>query len=175
MENHTVKPKYTVISKISESLEIVDLWGSQVIKPEDKVAYIPYLKEQGKILLKYKDIPAFQLKYPLIDKWLTVGQIGSVKTNIKESLAEGLVKDFGLTLVESYEPEICNPIFLSTDSCGEYYICILPLMEDEFVISQPQDGIPVAALSYGDLNSYMTYDMVTKYAMDLFRAKYSLF
>ena len=66
-----MKPNYTITHKLKEGIEVIDLWNTQVIKPGDKVIFLPYFKERGQILLKYKDIPAFQLKYPHIDKWIT--------------------------------------------------------------------------------------------------------
>lgn len=170
-----MKPKYEIIHKLAEGVEVVNLWGKQVIKPGDKIVYMPYFKERGQILMKWKDIPAFQLKYEMIDKWISIGKHDIVDENPRESLKAGLMADFGIDLVDSYEPEILSPIFLSDDSCQEYYICIVSLMEDEYSISQTENPVPTVALSYSELDNYIVYDLITRYCLDLFRKAYSLF
>lgn len=167
-------PKYTITHTLKEGIEVIDLWNNQVIKPGDKIVYLPYFKEKGQILLKYRDIPEFQLKYPQIDKWLTIGKCGIVNTPL-ESLKSGLMTDFGICLTDNYQPEILTPIFLSDDTCAEYHICVVSLMEDEYTIEQPSSNVPTVALSYTDLDSYVVYDLVTRYCLDLFRKTYSLF
>lgn len=167
-------PKYTVTHTLKEGIEVLDLWNNQVIKPGDKVVYIPYFKEKGQILLKYKDIPEFQLKYPAIDKWLTVGKCGIINTPL-ESLKEGLMTDFGICLVDNYQPEILPPIFLSDDTCAEYHICIVSLMEDEYSIQATTNGIPTVCLSYADLDNYIIYDLITRHCLNVFKNTYSLF
>ncbi len=167
-------PKYTVTHTLKEGIEVIDLWNNQVIKPGDKIVYLPYFKEKGQILLKYKDIPEFQLKYPQIDKWLTIAKI-DIAENPTESLKKGLLNDFGIELTDTFQPEILTPIFLSDDTCAEYHICIVSLMEDEYTIGQPGSNVPTVALSYVDLDNYLIYDLITRYCLDLFRKSYSLF
>lgn len=172
MQNIT--PKYTITHKLEEGVEVINLWNKQVIKPGDKIVYIPYFKEKGQILLKYKDIPAFQLKYPSIDKWINCAKC-NIDNNINDSIKKGLLVDFGIELVDDYELEILSPIFLSDDSSQEYYICIIPLMETEYTMLQAQSLIPTIALTYSDLDNYIIYDLITRYCLDLFRKSYSLF
>lgn len=167
-------PKYTVTHQLKEGIEVIDLWNNQIIKPGDKIIYLPYFKEKGQILLKYKDIPEFQLKYPNIDKWLTAAKTGITNTPL-ESLKSGLFTDFGIILADSYQPEILTPIFLSDDTCAEYYICIVSLMDDEYTIEANGSGVPTVALSYGDIDNYIIYDLITRHVLNVFRQSYSLF
>jgi hypothetical protein len=169
-----ITAKYTVTHKLDEGVEIINLWGKQVVKPGDKIVYIPYFKEKGQILMKWKDIPQFQLKYPMIDKWISIGK-NEASENILDSLKSGLMNDFGISLIDSFEPEILSPIFLSEDSCQEYYICILPLMEDDYNIQTTESEIPTIALSYADLDNYIIYDLITRHCLNVFRQTYSLF
>lgn len=172
---HNINPKYTVTHKLNEGVEILNLWNKQVIKPEDKIVYIPYFKEKGQILLKYKDIPEFQLKYPMIDKWISCAKSNIIESDTFKSIKKGLMFEFGIELVNDYELEVLSPIFLSDDTCQEYYICIIPLMETEYSISQPESLVPTVALTYADLDSYIIYDLITRYCLDLFKKSYSLF
>lgn len=169
-----MKPKFETTHKLEEGVEVINLWGKQVIKPTDKIVYMPYFKERGQILMKWKDIPAFQLKYEMIDKWISIGK-ADMTGDPKESLRVGLKSDFGIVLDDSYEPEILSPIFLSDDSCQEYYICIVSLMETDYTQEQAESQVPTVALSYSELNNYTVYDLITRYSLDLFRQAYSLF
>ncbi len=170
-----MKPKYETVHRLKENVDVVELWGKQVIKPADKIVYIPYFKERGQILMKWRDIPAFQMKYEMIDKWISIGKHDMVDGDPNAALRAGLMEDFGIELVDSYEPEILSPIFLSDDSCQEYYICIVSLMDDECTVSQATSPVPTVALSYSELNNYTVYDLITRYTLDLFRSAYSLF
>lgn len=166
--------KYTVTHQLKENVEVLDVWNHQVIKPGDKLVFLPYFKEKGQILLKYKDIPEFQLKYPSIDKWLTVAK-KDIQNSTIETLKSGLKECFGITLDDKYEPEILTPIFLSDDTCAEYYICIVPLMEDEYTLENAEDTIQIVSLTYTDLNNYIVYDLITRHCLNVFRQTYSLF
>ncbi len=175
-----VKPKLLFDSG---HLKMMDINDWHFIDEQSMVICIPYFQEQNKILLRYEEIPPFTYKYPHIDKFITVmSETMEPGETPEQTLIRGLKEEFGIELVNSVKPEIMNPIFSNKGCTAQYNICILPLMNLDYTLNTPTtDGSAFekraksVEVHLSELNNVVLYDLVSKYALDMFKKHYSLF
>jgi hypothetical protein len=167
----------------NEFIKVVDVDGISAVQEMDSVVCIPYLKESGKVLLRYEPVTSFQMINPTIEKYVTI-MSETLKENEspEDALRRGLKEEFGIHLEANVKVEILTPIFTSKGSTKRYHICILPLMNYEYEQQEPiTDGSVQeinsknVALQLNEVNSIMIYDLITRYCLDLFKTHYSLF
>lgn len=161
-------------------VKVIDVNGDESTQEKDRVICIPYLVETNSILLKYQNVPTFELIKPEIDKYV-MAMSASVDKDVEESLREGLEREFSIVLKEDTKPEILQPIFAYRFSTMKYHICILPLMSHEYEMVREDDAKVMemkdanVVVNINEINNLIIYDMATRYAIDLFKKSYSLF
>lgn len=167
----------------SEWINVIDIHGWAAVEEAEAVVCIPYLKETGRILLRYEEIPPFKLKNPNIEKYVTI-MSETMKDGEEpiDTLRRGLKEEFGIELNQSVQPEILTPIFCNKGTTKRYHICILPLMSYEFNQEEPTtDGSDAekkaqnVALQLSEVDKVIIYDLITRYCIELFKTHYSLF
>ena len=161
-------------------LKVIDVAGSIAVQEPDVVVCIPYLTEKNSILLKYENVPAFELVKPEIDKYVNAVAISIDNGETpKDALRRGLLAEFGLQLKDAHSPEILTPIFIKKNNTSRYHVCILPLMSYDYEQVQPNDELTMKSsnlvLNINELSNVIIYDLITRYAIDLFKKEYSLF
>lgn len=164
------------------SLQVLDINGYTAIQEQDMVVCIPYLIEKNSILLRYENIPPYELIRPEIDKYVNVMStvINKEETPL-DALKRGLLNEFGLQLKEDFKPEILSPIFNNKGNTSRYYICILPLMDYDYEQVEPTEIQKIEMknsniiLNISEFNNVIIYDLITRYTVDLFKKHYSLF
>ena len=120
-------------------LQVIDINGYQAIQENDMVICIPYLVEQNSILLRYENIPVFELINPAIQKYITVmSTVIEKHESPEDALNRGLLTEYGLKL-RDFNPEIISPIFLNKGNTSRYHICILPLMNHNYEQIEPTE------------------------------------
>lgn len=176
------KKKPTVIFD-SGYLQVLDVDGYHAVQEHDMVVCIPYFKESNTILLRYEEIPTYNMIKPEMDKFVTI-MSETIKDGeqIEDCLRRGLKEEFGIVLESNYVPEILAPIFMCKGNTARYHICILPLMSYEYDQQMPEgDGTEHektannVSVNINDLKNVMIYDLITRYALDIFKQEYSLF
>lgn len=162
-------------------LQVIDINGYQAIQENDMVICIPYLVENNSILLRYENIPVFELVNPAIEKYLMVmSTVIDKHETPEEALNRGLLNEFGLKL-RNFSPEIIPPIFLNKGNTSRYHICILPLMQDNYEQVEPTEAQKLQmknsniSLNIMDIKNVIIYDLISRYALDIFKQHYSLF
>lgn len=175
------KKSANVIQEV-EHLKIIDISGYTAIQEPDMVICIPYLKEKNSILLRYENIPTYNLVKPEMDKFInTMSTIIEKHETPTEALKRGLALEYGLKLKEGVDVEILSPIFLNKGNTAMYHICILPLMEHEYeqFVATGVQNLEMKnnniILQISELNNIIIYDLITRYTIDLFKKHYSLF
>lgn len=163
-------------------LQILNINGFTAVQEKDMVVCIPYLVEQNKIIMRYEDVPTYNLIKPEMDKFITVMSTVMEKDEFpKDALKRGLEKEFMIKLKDSCNPEILDPIFINKGNTAMYHICILPLMTYDYEQEKPSDDMVMEMkasnilININELNNYIIYDLITRYTMDLFKKEYSLF
>jgi hypothetical protein len=162
-------------------LDLIDIDGYKAVRENDMVVCIPYLVESNQILLRYENVPTFELIKPEVSKYINV-MSKVIGTTPVEALREGLAKEFGIVLKDDVSPEILTPIFINKGNTARYHICILPLMSYQYEQTRPEDNATLlemrdnnAILNITELNNIIVYDLITRYCLDLFKKSYSLF
>jgi hypothetical protein len=163
-------------------LQVLDIAGYTAIQESDMIVCIPYLIENNNILLRYENIPTYQIVRPEIDKYLTVMSTVMDKNETPlDTLKRGLLTEYGLKLTDNCKPEILTPIFINKGNTARYHICILPLMSYDFEQVQPSEVQALQMKSNNiilhitELKNVIIYDLITRYTIDLFKQHYSLF
>ena len=181
LSNKMNKVKSTVIHDAGY-LKLIDINGYTAVKEDDMVVCIPYLIESNTILLRYENIPPFELVNPLIDKYITVmSKVVNEDGGVRESLSRGLEDEFGIVLKEAKSTEILQPIFINKGNTARYHICILPLMSYDYEMVRNEDAKQMEmkdgniAININEINNIVIYDLISKYTIDLFKKEYSLF
>lgn len=162
-------------------LRVIDIDGSTAIQELDMVVCIPYLVESNTILLRYENIPSFELVRPEITKFINV-MSQPIDTTPEEALKKGLLDKFGIELNEKKKLEILTPIFSNKTNTSRYHICILPLMSYDYQQIRIEDEVVTmgmkennALINITELNNVIVYDLITRYCIDLFKKEFSLF
>lgn len=165
----------------AEYLKVLDIDGYTAIQENDMVVCIPYLVESNTVLLRYENIPPFELVKPEVTKYINV-MSSVITTTPEESLKAGLLKEFGIELNENKKVEILTPIFSNKGNTSRYHICILPLMSYDYQQIRIEDEIITmgmkennALINVTELNNVIVYDLITRYCIDLFKKEFSLF
>ncbi len=162
-------------------LQVIDINGYTTIQEKDMVVCIPYLMEKNSILLRYENVPTFELIKPEVDKYINVMStvIESHETSL-DALKRGLISEFGLELTDC-TPEILSPIFINKGNTARYHICILPLMDHQYNQIEPNEVQKLEMkntniiLNINQFNNVIIYDLISRYCLDLFKQHYSLF
>jgi len=162
-------------------LQVIDINGYQAIQENDMVVCIPYLVEKNQILLRYEDVPVFQLVNPMIDKYVTLmSTVIDKNESPEDALNRGLLNEFGLKL-KDINPEIIAPIFLNKGNTSRYHICILPLMDHNYEQVEPTEVQKLQmknsniSINIMEINNVIIYDLISRYTLDIFKQHYSLF
>lgn len=164
------------------NLQVLDINGYTAIKEPDMVICIPYLVEKNTIILRYENIPPYNLIKPTIEKFVTsMSTVIEKHETPEEAMKRGLANDFGLKIKETCNIEILAPIFLNKGNTASYHICILPLMSHDYEEFTPT-GIQELnmkdnniMLHIKEMNNVIIYDLITRYSINLFKQYYSLF
>jgi len=161
-------------------IQILDIQGTVAIQQKDMVICIPYLSEKNTLFMQYKNVAPFELIKPEISKYITV-MSEVVETTPEAALKTGLEKNYGIVLSENKKFEILQPIFINTSNTARYHICILPLMSYDYeqIYKEDSDAMIMknsnVLINSSELNNYIIYDLISRYAIDLFKKEYSLF
>lgn len=163
-------------------LQILDIAGYTAIQEQDMVICIPYLVEKNQILLRYENIPSYNLKMPQIDKFINVmSTVIEKEESPEDALRRGLAKEYGIKLSNNKKPEILTPIFLNKGNTASYHICILPLMSYDYEENIPTEIEELQMkesniiIHINELKNIIIYDLISRYTVDLFKQHYSLF
>ncbi len=168
MENIATKDLFT----FNGNSKVIDVMGKEIVKMPDYLMVLPYFKETNRILMKYTEVPAFQVSFPHIEKWITAAKF-LLEGECNKACVENAVKEnFGMTF--EIEPEIIGPIFIDDMCTTKMYVCVLPLLEHEYAIEPVAERKPVA-LNCSELPNYIIYDLPSKYCLDVFKKEYSLY
>lgn len=165
----------------SNGLKIVDINGTKAIEEKDKIIILPYYVQKRGILLRYENVPAFEVKQKGISHYLTAltttinndDQIGSVK--------DALEKNYGIRIYLDDKINITNPIFLTTTQTTKYYFAFVHLYDGQYEEVQVTDYQQLefkdknAYISVDELDNAIIYDLITNYSINHFKEKYLLF
>jgi hypothetical protein len=177
-----IEKKETKVTFDAGHLQVLDIAGYTAIQEQDMVVCIPYLVEKNQILLRYENIPPFNIKRPEIDKFINVMSTLIEKNETPvDALKRGLLSEYGLKISDNTKLDILAPIFLNKGNVASYHICILPLMSYDYEEHVPLDIEKLnmkennIIIHINELKNIIIYDLISRYSIDLFKQHYSLF
>lgn len=170
-----LQKKETKVLYDAGHFQVIDINGYVTVQEQDMVVCIPYFIEQKKIMLRYENIPSFELIQPGIEKYVNVMSTYINKEETpSDALKRGLKNEFGIEL-KNIKEEIYNPIFINKGNTAKYHICILPLMEHNYELVQTVEAKKLDMLNsnilinINELPNLLIYDIITKYVLDIFK------
>ena len=169
-------------------LKIVGYKNFEFVSEAHMVVILPYLRDEGFILLRHEYIPTFQyfykdsVDYKYITNFLTVvtGTIEKGET-LENCVRRELYEETGIVLSNLYKIEMDKHLFLSKGNVSQYHTCLLELRYNDFKLVNPksdgteeEDLSKTIKISLGDLNDIKTHDLITEYMLTKFKLDYNL-
>lgn len=165
-------------------LDIIEYQGWDVIMGKDKVAVLPYMKDEGFILMRYENIPTYHYKYKEQEGYKNVFNFLSIiKGDIlknetpTQSIRRILLEDCGLVLSHNYPIAVDKKLFKDEKNTGQYNIALIELDYNDFrqgPLKKSQEEERIVKLSIGDLDNIKTFDLITDYLLLKLRYDYNI-
>lgn len=158
-------------------LDIISYKDTEILKDKDKIAILPYFRDEATFLMRLEYTPAYQYKnrdksnLKRITNYLTVitGTIENGETP-EQTIRRELYEEGGIVLNNMYPFEVEGPYFLQKYGVGQIWICLLELPVNSYrQIKPPTDGSKHEKLSrnikvsVGDVDQIVNNDLISKY------------
>lgn len=181
-EEDAQQPKKDDSKFKNNDFEVIEYDESDIIISKNELIVLPYLKDDGFILMKYEKVPAFSYKYKDAGNKLAGYQfflscIRSVmddKENDVQNVRRALYEETGLVLSTNVAIEIDKILFKNNINVGQYYFCQLNLSYSDYKQTslKTDNENRVIKVSLGDLDEIKSYDLITDYM--ILRFKYDV-
>jgi 8-oxo-dGTP pyrophosphatase MutT (NUDIX family) len=187
IEDKEVEEKDDIVYR-GNYLNVVNHNDWEIISEPHMVAILPYLKDDGMVLLRHEFIPSYQYYYKDIDDYngithflTSVTGVVDKGESIENALRRELYEETGIVLSNLYKIEIGKNLFLSKGNISQYHICLLELNYNDYKITQPkgdgskeEDMSKTIKVNISDLEDIRTHDLITDYLITKFRLEYKL-
>jgi 8-oxo-dGTP pyrophosphatase MutT (NUDIX family) len=180
------KPEEKPIIKYDGYVKVYSYKDWEILGENDMIIVLPYLVDEGYILLRNEFIPTYQWSYKDIYKnstnFLTIlsGTMEDGETPDK-TIRRELYEEAGIVLSNMVDLEIEKPLHVSKGSFTKYHTCILELRYNDFKLTKPVgDGSKSESLSktikvsLGDIDDLIYHDTITELMILKFKQKYNL-
>ena len=186
--------KFTKIEKVDKKktepvekykgkdINVIEYDDYDIITGKDKVVVLPYLKDDGYVLLRYENIPAFKYKYKEVEGYNNVSNfICVIKGDIlknetpAQAVRRTLINECGLVLNSNYPIPVDKSLFKDEKNTGQYYISLLEINYNDYrqgPLKKSQEENRVIRMSLGDIDDIKTFDLITDYM--LLKLKYDI-
>lgn len=169
-------------------LKVITYKDYEIVSEADMVIMLPYLRDEGCVLLRHEYIPTYQyfykntIEYKNITNFLTVISGGVDKNeSLENALRRELYEEAGIVLSNMYKVEFIKHLFSTKGNVSRYHICLLELSYNDYKVVQPTgDGSKSEKLSktikvdISDLNEIKTHDLITEYLLTKFKLEYNI-
>jgi 8-oxo-dGTP pyrophosphatase MutT (NUDIX family) len=171
-----------------EYLNVIDYKDYEFVSEPSMVVMLPYLRDEGQILLRHEYIPTYQYyfrnsnEYKGITNFLTVisGQMEKNET-VENTIRRELYEETGIILSNSYEIDNGKSLFVSKSNVALYHACILEIRYNDYKLTKPPtDGSinekksNTIKISVGDIDEIRTHDLITEYLITKFKLDYKI-
>jgi 8-oxo-dGTP pyrophosphatase MutT (NUDIX family) len=166
-------------------LDIIKYKDTEILKINDKVAIIPYFRDEASFLMRLEYLPSFQLKnreksnLRNITNYLTVvtGSIDDGETP-EQTIRRELYEETGIVLNNLYTFDFEGPFFVDKYSTSQIWVCLLELPINSYrQVKPPTDGSKHEKLSrcirisLADIDQISNNDLITKYLISLLKKR----
>lgn len=167
-----------------KDINIIEYKDWDIITGKDKIAVLPYLKDEGYILLRYENIPTYHYKYKEQEGYKNVFNFLSIiKGDIEknetptQSIRRILLEECGLVLNQNYPITVDKKLFKDEKNTGQYNISLIELNYNDFrqgPLKKSQEEERVIKLSIGEIDDIKTFDLITDYLLLKLRYDYNI-
>ena len=176
MKDTPVVPDEEVLFK-GKHLDIIKYKETEILQIKDKIAIIPYFRDEATFLMRLDYIPAYQYKnrdkseLRKITNYLTVIQ-GTMEEgeSPEQTIRRELYEEGGIVLNNLYNFEVEGPFFVQKYSIGQVWVCLLELPVNSYrQIKPPTDGSKNEKISknirisVADVDQIVNNDLITRY------------
>ena len=164
----------------NDNFSVIDYNENDIILSKDEMIILPYLKDDGFILMKFQKTPAFSYKYKETHKdyeyFLSCikGEVDEKDSDI-QNVRKILYEETGLVLSTNVSIEVDKILFKNDTTSGQYYFCLLNLSYSDYkqtslkTDDSSSDPKKVVKVSLGDLDEIKTFDLATDYMLLKFK------
>jgi len=157
-------------------LDIINYKETEILQIKDKVAILPYFRDEATFLMRLEYLTAYQLKNKnnselrKVTNYLTVitGTMEEGETP-EQTIRRELYEESGLVLNNMFQFDVEGPFFVQKYSTGQIWTCLLELPVNTYrQIKPPTDGSKGEKLSkcirvsIGDVEQIVNNDIVSK-------------
>lgn len=169
-------------------LKVIGYNNFEFVSEAHMVVILPYLRDDGFILLRHEYVPTYQyfykdsVEYKHITNFLTI-ITGTVEKgeSLENTVRRELYEEAGVVLSNMYKVELDKHLFLSKGNVSQYHTCIVELRYNDYKLVTPKtDGSEEEKLSktikisLGDLDEVKTHDLITEYMLTKFKLDYNI-
>jgi ADP-ribose pyrophosphatase YjhB (NUDIX family) len=166
----------------NDDFSVIGYDESDIILSKDEMIILPYLRDDGFILMKYQKTPAFNYKYKEVSSYQNTEHFlacikGFVneKENEIQNVRRILHDETGLVLSTNSSIEVDKILFKNDVNVGQYHFCLLNLSYNDYKQTSLKTNDfenRVIKISLGDLDEIKSYDLITDYM--IMKIKYDL-
>jgi 8-oxo-dGTP pyrophosphatase MutT (NUDIX family) len=160
-------------------LDIIKYKDTEILQTKDKVAILPYFRDEATFLMRLEYTPAYMYKnrgtnLRNITNYLTVitGGIDEGETP-EQTIRRELYEEGGIVLNSMFQFDVQGPYFTDKFGTSQIWICFLELPVNTYrQVKPPTDGSKHEELSkcirvsIGDINQIVNNDLLSKYLID---------
>ena len=158
-------------------LDLINYKDTEILQIKDKVAILPYFRDEATFLMRLEYITAYQYKNRNISNLRKVTNYLTVITGTMEegetpeqTIRRELYEEGGIVLNNMYPFEVEGPFFVQKYSTGQIWACLMELPVNTYrQIKPPTDGSEKEKLSkcirvsVGDINQIVNNDLISRY------------
>lgn len=168
-------------------IEILNYEGKNIIAQKDSIIILPYLVDEGFILMSSDSVPSFKyglknnIQYKNSKTFLTALTMPyNVAEPIHNAIRRYLYEYCGLVLISTFDIEVSKPVFYNNASSGKVYTCILMLRYNDYrqttpkIVDNPDRKVIKVDLGYIDdliILDLPTESILNKLRMELPKKK----
>jgi hypothetical protein len=161
----------------NDNIKIINYKNENIISSKDKIVILPYLKDEGYILLSYNNVAVFNMDNNN-NNTNFIKVITDDKNDmdiLEESIKKILLKTCGIVLRQNYPINIDNILFKNEQDNGQYYISLLELNYNDFKQIPPSDSkYQLIKINLGDIDTIKKYDLITEYMLLKLKYEYKI-
>lgn len=164
-------------------LDVISYKDTEILQLKDKVAILPYFRDEATFLMRLEYTPAYQYKnrdksnLKRITNYLTVitGAIEDGETP-EQTIRRELYEEGGIVLNNLYPFEVEGPFFTDKYNTSQMWLCLLELPVNSYrQIKPPTDGSVSEKLSkcikvsVGDVAQIVNNDLITRHMITMLK------
>ena len=164
----------------NDDFSVITFNNKDIILSKDTLVILPYLRDDGFILMNYQKSPAFSYRYKDNAAYQNeqffisciTGPVEDKEENTIQNIRKIVHNETGLVLSTNVSIEVDKVVFKSEHSSGQYHFCLLNLSYNDYKqisLKTNDDNNRTIKVSLGDIDDIKCYDMATEYMILKFK------